>query len=236
MQLFYLPEIPESTFRLENDESKHLVRVLRRKVGDLVDFTNGKGAMIIAELIDANQRSAELRLISIEQAKSPQYHLHLAIAPTKKMDRIEWCLEKSVEMGLQEFSLIHTERTFPHKIKMDRLERIALSAMKQSGQYFLPKLNAPCSLDDFLQKTDTVEARYIAHCEPEKKTEFSGLPLREDTLVLIGPEGDFSPEEIEKARKKGFEAVSLGDTRLRTETAGLFACASHRHKRINNEN
>lgn len=236
MQLFYLPDIPESTFRLDRSESKHLVRVLRRAAGDLVDFTDGRGAHLQAELIDADQNSAELRLIAVEQVTKPKFYFHLAIAPTKKMDRIEWCLEKSVEMGLQEFSLVYTERTYSQRLKMERLERIALSAMKQSGQFFLPRLNPPCNLDAFLNKTDLPDAKYIAHCESEKKTEFSSLLPEEQSLILIGPEGDFSPEEIIKAKTKGFEAVSLGHTRLRTETAGLFACASYRQKLINYEN
>ena len=234
MQLFYLDQTPESEFNLNREESRHLVRVLRRKRGDLVHFTDGLGKEFIAEIIDDDQSGVRLQLRSEKEHERPEFRFHLAISPPKKLDRIEWCLEKCVEMGLDEFSIIYTERTELSKIKLDRLERIALSAMKQSQQFFLPVIHEPISFKTFLEQEQEGQL-YIAHCEDSDRLEFSSIEPVQKCTILIGPEGDFSPEEIDLAIKKGAKAVALGNSRLRTETAGVFACAVWRHKLLEHE-
>jgi len=222
MQLFYL-ENPENEIILSTEESKHATKVLRKKEGDILNFTDGKGNFYKAEITVADSRKCRLQIISSEQKpKQHNYHLHIAIAPTKNMDRFEWFLEKATEIGIDEITPIicsHSERKV---IKTERGNKILLSAMKQSLKYHLPKLNEAISLNDFL-KQEFEGTKYIAHCEDGEKNELKTVSKAEKTLILIGPEGDFSPKEIELALQNQFKAVSLGTSRLRTETAGIVA-------------
>jgi len=222
MQLFYL-EHPEKEIILSAEESKHATKVLRKKEGDILNFTDGKGSFYKAEITVADTRKCRLKVVSTEQkTKQHNYHLHIAIAPTKNMDRYEWFLEKATEIGIDEITPIicsHSERKV---IKTERCNRILLSAMKQSLKFHLPKLNEAIMLKDFL-KQDFEGNKYIAHCEDGEKTALSVEDKAEKTTILIGPEGDFSPNEIEMALQNQFKAVSLGTSRLRTETAGLVA-------------
>ena len=222
MQLFYL-ENPENKIILSAQESKHATKVLRKKEGDVLDFTDGKGNFYKAEITLADSRKCRLQILSSEQKeKQHNYHLHIAIAPTKNIDRFEWFLEKATEIGIDEITPIICSRSERKVIKTERCNRILLSAMKQSLKYHLPQLNEAISLSDFL-KQDFEGAKYIAHCEDGKKNELKTVSKAEKTLILIGPEGDFSPKEIELALQYQFKAVSLGTSRLRTETAGLVA-------------
>jgi len=225
MQLFYL-ENPENEIILSAEESKHATKVLRKKEGDILNFTNGKGAFYKAEITVADSRKCRLKVVSTEQKeKQHNYHLHIAIAPTKNMDRFEWFLEKATEIGIDEITPIictHSERK---KIKTERCNRILLSAMKQSLKFHVPKLNEAMSLSDFI-KQDYEGTKYIAHCEDGEKKELKTVNKTEKTIILIGPEGDFSPKEIELALQNQFKAVSLGTSRLRTETAGIIAAHS----------
>jgi 16S rRNA (uracil1498-N3)-methyltransferase len=209
MQLFYIQN-PESEIILSAEESKHATKVLRKKEGDILNFTNGKGYFYKAKITVADTRKCRLQVVSTEQKeKQHNYHLHIAIAPTKNMDRYEWFLEKATEIGVDEITPIichHSERKV---IKTERCNRILLSAMKQSLKFHLPKLNEG--------------NKYIAHCEEGNKTELKEKKKEKRTLILIGPEGDFSPSEIELALQNQFKAVSLGTSRLRTETAGIIA-------------
>ena len=222
MQLFYL-ENPKDEIILSAEESKHATKVLRKKEGDILNFTDGKGAFYKAEITVADIRKCRLKVVSNEQKeKQHNYHLHIAIAPTKNMDRFEWFLEKATEIGIDEITPIicsHSERKV---IKTERCNRILLSAMKQSLKFYLPKLNEAISFNDFL-KQDYKGSKYIAHCEDGEKKELKIENKTEKTIILIGPEGDFSPKEIELALQNQFKAVSLGTSRLRTETAGIIA-------------
>ena len=222
MQLFYL-ENPENDIILSAQESKHATKVLRRKKGDILDFTDGKGNFYKAEITLADSRKCRLKIVSSDQKeKQHNYHLHIAIAPTKNMDRFEWFLEKATEIGIDEITPIICSRSERKVIKTERGNRILLSAMKQSLKFHLPKLNEAISLSDFL-KQDFEGAKYIAHCEDGKKNELKTVSKAEKYLILIGPEGDFSPKEIELALQNQFKAVILGTSRLRTETAGIVA-------------
>lgn len=230
MQLFYHPEAASVNQKIafDKDESRHIVKVLRKKAGDKLRVTNGKGDFFTSEIIDSNHNKCVISLLEKETPEPLPYHLHLAVAPTKLNDRYEWFLEKAVEIGVHEITPIicdHSERT---KIKEERYEKIVLSAMKQSLKAELPKLNGAISFADFIkgnsfQKTN----RFIAHCATGEKNSLKEvLKPNEQVLILIGPEGDFSEKEINRAIQNGFSAVSLGTTRLRTETAAVVACHS----------
>jgi len=222
MQLFYL-ENPKDEIILSAEESKHATKVLRKKEGDILNFTDGKGAFYKAEITVADSRKCRLKVVSTEQKeKQHNYHLHIAIAPTKNMDRFEWFLEKATEIGIDEITPIICSRSERKVIKTERCNRILLSAMKQSLKFHLPKLNEAITLKDFL-KQDFEGNKYIAHCKEGDKIELREEEKSEKTTILIGPEGDFSPSEIELALQNQFKAVSLGTSRLRTETAGLMA-------------
>ena len=222
MQLFYL-ENPKDEIILSTEESKHTTKVLRKKEGDILNFTDGKGGFYKAEITLADSRKCILKIISSDQkGKQHNYHLHIAIAPTKNMDRFEWFLEKATEIGIDEITPIICSRSERKVIKTERGNRILLSAMKQSLKHHLPKLNEAINLNDFI-KQDFEGAKYIAHCEDGEKKELKTVSKTEKTLILIGPEGDFSPKEIELALQNQFKAVSLGTSRLRTETAGIVA-------------
>jgi len=222
MQLFYL-ENPKDEIILSAEESKHATKVLRKKEGDTLNFTDGKGGFYKAEITIADSRKCRLKVVSTEQKeKQHNYHLHIAIAPTKNMDRFEWFLEKAAEIGIDEITPIICSRSERKVIKTERCNRILLSAMKQSLKYHLPKLNEAISFNDFI-KQDFNGTKYIAHCEDGEKKELKTVDKTEKHLILIGPEGDFSQKEIDLAFKNQFKAVSLGTSRLRTETAGIVA-------------
>ncbi|HIG31830.1 MAG TPA: 16S rRNA (uracil(1498)-N(3))-methyltransferase [Flavobacteriales bacterium] len=222
MQLFYL-ENPENEIILSAQESKHATKVLRKKEGDILNFTDGKGNFYNAEITMADSRKCRLQIISSEQKpKQHNYHLHIAIAPTKNMDRFEWFLEKATEIGIDEITPIICSRSERKVIKTERGNRILISAMKQSLKYHLPKLNEAISLNDFI-KQDFEGTKYISHCEDDEKRELKTVSKTEKYLILIGPEGDFSQKEIDLALQNQFKEVSLGTSRLRTETAGIIA-------------
>jgi len=222
MQLFYI-EHPENEILLSAEESKHATKVLRKKEGDILNFTDGKGGFYKAEITVADTRKCRLQVVSSEQKeKEHNYHLHIAIAPTKNMDRYEWFLEKATEIGIDEITPIICEHSERKALKTERCTRILLSAMKQSLKFHLPKLNEASTLKNFL-KQDFEGNKYIAHCEEGNKTELREEKKAEKTTILIGPEGDFSPNELEIALQNNYKAVSLGTSRLRTETAGIVA-------------
>jgi len=222
MQLFFTNNT-EKEFTLSSEESKHICKVLRKKEGDTLNFTDGKGNLLIVEITTADSRKTRVSIVKKQQKeKQHNYHLHIAIAPTKNMDRFEWFLEKATEIGIDEITPIICSRSERKVIKTERCNRILLSAMKQSLKYHLPKLNEAISLNDFI-KQDVEGAKYIAHCEEGNKIELREEKKVEKTTILIGPEGDFSPSEIEMALQNQFKAVSLGTGRLRTETAGIVA-------------
>ena len=229
MQLFYTPNIDssENKITLEKEESRHIVRVLRLKEGSEIFITDGKGNLIKVEIVDANQNACEVKVL--EKTKNHEkrsYYVHMAVAPTKNNDRYEWFLEKSTEIGIDEITPIIGQHSERKKIKLERFEKVILSGVKQSLKAYIPKINEAVKLKDFLKK-DFDGDKFIAHCvEDDRKSLKSELQPGRKYLVLIGPEGDFSKEEIALALEKGFTPVTLGNFRLRTETAALAAVHS----------
>jgi len=228
MQLFYNPNINEqvSSFIFDKEESKHIIKVLRKKEGDILQVTNGLGFLFTTEISLVSDSKCTVKIQNFTKQETPKFHLHLAVAPTKMNERYEWFLEKATEIGIQEITPIicdHSERKI---IKTERFQKIIESAMKQSLHYYIPKLNDPVLFKDFIKK-DISGSKFIAHCEEsEKKTLKSNIIPNTDTTILIGPEGDFSVKEIEMALNAKFIPISLGETRLRTETAAIVACHS----------
>ena len=237
MQLFYSKDISSSGFcTLDAEESRHAVRVLRMREGDTIHVTDGQGHLYACRIINASDKACIVEPFHETAHENSATHketfhetsLHLAVAPTKNPARMEWLVEKAVEIGVGEITLLqcdHSERTF---LKTDRLERLALSAMKQSLHLTLPRINPAVSLHDWLNSQFSIlnsQLKFIAHCEADKPRTPIAAALQPgiDAVVLIGPEGDFSEEEIALALDAGFQPVSLGPSRLRTETAALYA-------------
>jgi 16S rRNA (uracil1498-N3)-methyltransferase len=223
MHLFYVPTLTPTTksIYLSEDESKHACRVLRLKINDEVSLLDGVGGVYYARIEEDNPKKCLLQILSVTQETKPTQEVHIAIAPTKNMDRIEWFVEKATEIGMTELTLIvcdHSERKI---VKTERLEKILISATKQSKRTFIPKLNDLVSFSEFM-KQHTQGA--LAHCEEGEKKTLRTVYQTSNYPILIGPEGDFSTKEIATATAKGFDFVLLGNTRLRTETAGLYAC------------
>ena len=226
MQLFYNSEISVKTTQITFDkiESKHIVRVLRKKENDILKITNGKGYLFDVKIIVPSDKKCVAEVIHSEEKPKPwNYYLHIAIAPTKLNDRIEWFLEKATEIGVDEITPIICANSERRVVKLERFEKIIQSAMKQSLKFTLPKLNAPVKLNQFINQ-DFDGKVCIAHCEEQDKNLLqSVIKPSEKTTILIGPEGDFSVEEIKKCLEKDFTPISLGESRLRTETAALVA-------------
>ncbi len=225
MQLFYVPDISDTEVVLDETESKHAVKVLRLLPGDEVQLIDGKGNFYEAEILEANPKRCRLIILNTtHEFGKRDYYIHIAIAPTKSIDRFEWFLEKCTEIGIDEITPLLCEHSERKNIKPERLEKILVSAIKQSLKAYLPKLNNLVSFKELVLKSD-VKNRYIAHCYDGEKNHLKSESLKsKDVLVLIGPEGDFSPEEVEFAVQNGFKEISLGESRLRTETAGIVAC------------
>ncbi|WP_316929968.1 16S rRNA (uracil(1498)-N(3))-methyltransferase [Flavobacterium indicum] len=201
-----------------------MVKVLRKKEGDNIYITNGLGNLFISEIVFASEKKCEVKIIDINTFEPTPYYIHIAVAPTKMNDRMEWFLEKATEIGIHEITPILCEHSERKVYKIDRAEKIIQSALKQSNQYFLPKINEPVPFSNFV-KTAFDGQKFIAHCEETAKRSFKNeIKLNSKILILIGPEGDFSTKEINLAIENKFVPVTLGNTRLRTETAALVAC------------
>ncbi|RZJ53144.1 MAG: 16S rRNA (uracil(1498)-N(3))-methyltransferase [Flavobacterium sp.] len=228
MQLFYNPNIDETTesFSFDKEESRHIIKVLRKKDSDILHVTNGSGLLFETEITLASDNKCTVKILSVTKADQPKFHLHLVVAPTKMNDRYEWFLEKATEIGVQEITPVFCDRSERKAINPERFEKIILSAMKQSNETFLPKLNPAISFKEFIkQKNEGLNL--IAHCEEtDKKSLKEVLKPNENITILIGPEGDFSDKEIALALENNFKPVTLGNTRLRTETAAIVACHS----------
>lgn len=227
MHLFYTPDItPQSdAWFLTEEESKHCTRVLRLEKGDQVNLIDGKGGLYTATISDAHPKRTILQINSViaEYGKRNQY-LHIAVAPTKNIERLEWFLEKATEIGIDEVSLIITQRSERKEAKVDRLNKIITSAIKQSLKAYHPVLNDPVPFAKFLAKPFEGQ-KFVAHCADGEKSEIKDhFKPNDKYLVLIGPEGDFTEKEISDALQSGFKAITLGESRLRTETAALEAC------------
>lgn len=224
MHQFYAPDIATNPV-LPAEESHHAVRVLRLSVGDSVLVMDGKGKTFLATISVADAKACVLNSLELtDESKERGYRLHIAIAPTKNMDRLEWFVEKAAEIGIDEISPIFCRFSERKVLKNERLEKILVAAMKQSIQPFKTQLNEPVSIKDFFKKA-TADQKFIAHChDSEKQFLAKSIQPGKSLLVMIGPEGDFSEEEVALAMEAGFTPVSLGDSRLRVETAALVAC------------
>lgn len=225
MHQFFLADLSAELVTLDEDESKHAIRVLRLQKGNEVVLIDGKGTRALALVEDDHAKRCALRIVSRKQESTGRtFKIHIAVAPTKSADRIEWFLEKAVEIGIDKISLIDCEHSERSNFKTERLEKIAVAAMKQSQQSWLPEIRGVFPFEQFLQSVSADEEKFIAHLEEgERKQLKSEIKPGSDVLILIGPEGDFSQNEIESAIRNGFLAVSLGENRLRTETAALYS-------------
>ncbi|MEI6696791.1 MAG: 16S rRNA (uracil(1498)-N(3))-methyltransferase [Bacteroidota bacterium] len=225
MHLFYTPNIKSSLYTLDKEESTHCVRVLRLKEGSLIHLTDGKGNLFKAQLLSADPKECLAEIIeTIPEFGKRAFYLHIAIAPTKNIDRFEWFLEKATEIGIDEITPLYCEHSERNIIKPERLQKIITSALKQSLKTYHPVLNEAVKFNHFIQSTFESK-KYIAHCEENEKTPFqTACQKGENALILIGPEGDFSNTEIKNAIANNYLPISLGDSRLRTETAGIVAC------------
>lgn len=228
MQLFYNPNIenPLNSISFDKEESGHIFKVLRKKEGDILHVTNGLGNLYTCRITQCNPNKCIVEILKTETKPPSDFHLHIAIAPTKMNERLEWFLEKATEIGIHEITPIYCDHSERKIVKHERLEKVLIAAMKQSLQFYLPKLNEGILFNDFIKKPfDGI--KLIAHCEESDKKSLKNI-IRPKTniLILIGPEGDFSEAEINNALASRFIPVSLGNTRLRTETAALVACHS----------
>lgn len=223
MQFFYHPDLSHPVFELLADEAKHCVKALRKRTGDEIFITDGNGRLSTAQIIDASSAHCAVQILKTEEEYALRPHqLHLAIAPTKNADRIEWLVEKSIEIGIEHISFITCEHSERIKLDLDRLKRIAISAIKQSNTTLIPTMQI-IDYKDFIFNNKGIENRYIAWCDEHNQNEFAKQELKgKDAILLIGPEGDFSPEEVKLAENNGYQAIKLGSRRLRTETAGLY--------------
>ncbi|MFA8433469.1 MAG: 16S rRNA (uracil(1498)-N(3))-methyltransferase [Marinifilaceae bacterium] len=225
MNLFYTPDITSNEYQLNEVESKHCVKVLRLKEGDFIYLIDGKGGFYKAEIVDAHPKRCMVECLEIQKEYGKRdFYLHLALAPTKNIDRTEWFLEKCTEIGADEFTPLLCQHSERKVVKTERLFKVITSAVKQSLKAYHPVLNEMTPFKKLVQKPFDGE-KYIAHCNEGEKTNLKQLySCGQNALILIGPEGDFSPEEVELAKENGFREISLGSSRLRTETAGVVAC------------
>jgi 16S rRNA (uracil1498-N3)-methyltransferase len=225
MHIFYTPELSGKTYTLDETESKHCVRVLRLEKGDEITLVDGRGGFFTAEIADPNPKRCAVNLVKSEiNYGHRNFGVHIAIAPTKNVERIEWFLEKATEIGIDRVTPLLCRHSERKEIKHDRLEKVIVSAMKQSLKAYLPQLDGLTKFNDFIKQPFSGQ-KFIAHCEEQHRELLkNAMKPSGNYLILIGPEGDFSPEEIEMAVSAGFLPVSLGDSRLRTETAGVVAC------------
>tara|TARA_R110001592_G_scaffold178589_3_gene419724 strand:+ start:4506 stop:5210 length:705 start_codon:yes stop_codon:yes gene_type:complete len=226
MNIFYTPNITDaSTFVLDENESKHAIKVLRLNQNDEICLVDGKGYFYTAKINVAHAKKCEVQILEKKAEENNKPAIHIAIAPTKNNDRLEWFIEKTTEIGITAISPIicdHSERKI---LKTERLEKRAISAMKQSLKAALPIINEAVSFKSLIDSIPENTEKFIAHCYEENQQHLKEIyTANKDCIVLIGPEGDFSLQEVELALKNGFKPVSLGKSRLRTETAGLVAC------------
>ena len=224
MNLFYAPDLsPDSkNYSFDKDESRHITKSLRKKNGEILYLTNGKGDWFEAEIITADPKHTQIKILSVTKKTQRPYRIHIAMAPTKSNDRFEWFLEKAVEIGIDEITPLLTRYSERKKINWARYDKILVSAMKQSLQAYKPQLNDLTRFDYFIEQNFDNTQKFTAYCQADNALSKS-VKLQSNILILIGPEGGFSDNEIQKARDKGFKTVRISPNRLRTETAGLVS-------------
>ena len=223
MDIFYSDMIDDNNIELSSLESHHCSIVLRKGIGDQIEILDGIGNQYICKIIDNNKKKVIANILDKNFYNNQEYNIHLIIAPTKSQDRIEWLVEKSIEIGVSEISFIKTNRTLRKKVNIDRINKIAISAMKQSSQFYLPHIN---NLNSFKNVVSNLSEKqlFIAHLEDQERKKISDIYQKNNNCcIMIGPEGDFTIDEIDLAKKNNFKSVSLGNSRLRTETAGIYA-------------
>jgi 16S rRNA (uracil1498-N3)-methyltransferase len=225
MQIFYAPDISGNTYTLNEEESKHCIRVLRMDIGDEITLVDGKGGLYKTRISNPEAKRCQVEVFeTIAEFEKRNHYLHIAIAPTKNIERFEWFLEKATEIGIDEITPILCEHSERKVINNERLEKIILSAVKQSIKAYIPKLNQMVPFKQFIQEKND-GTRFIAHCYKKELTHLkNAINPNQSTTILIGPEGDFSVEEVNKALQHNYKEISLGNSRLRTETAGIVAC------------
>jgi len=226
MHVFYTPDITGIDYILNEEESRHCMKVLRLVIGDVVHLIDGKGGLYEAEIVSESKRNVTLRVLQTTAEYQKRNHsLHIAVAPTKNIDRLEWFLEKATEIGIDQITPVICERSERKIVKEDRLNKVITSAVKQSLQAYHPVLNKAVSFKDFIAN-NKADYQMIAHCIDGEPRNFISQITQpgKSYLILIGPEGDFTPNEIELALQNDFKPLTLGNTRLRTETAALAAC------------
>jgi len=223
MHLFYTPDISSNQYTLPEPESKHCIKVLRLKKGDIIHLSDGNGNLFKTVISDDHPKRCMLEVINIQKDyRKRNYKIHMAVAPTKNINRYEWFLEKATEIGVDEITPLICEHSERRVIKPERLNKVITAAMKQSLKAYHPKLNNAIKFKEILKNK---KSGYIAYCSDEYRDHLKTIYQKgEDALILIGPEGDFSKEEVDAAIEAGFKPVSLGMNRLRTETAALAAC------------
>ena len=225
MNIFYTPDMNGKFYTLEESESKHCVKVLRKSLGDRLILVDGVGGWYEAAITDPNPKRCAVEVIQeVKNFEKRSYSLHLAVAPTKNIDRFEWMIEKATEIGVDEITPLLCEHSERKQVNNERLHKVMISAMKQSLKAYLPRLNNLTNFETFSSSSFDAK-KFIAHCEEGyKKHLFTQIKTHEKVVVMVGPEGDFSTSEIKKAIDGGFGEVSLGKSRLRTETAGVVVC------------
>ena len=228
MNLFYAPDILQ-TLALPEEESQHCVKVLRMKAGEHIHIIDGVGGLYEAEIIEAHPKRTQISIISEQHEYGCRpFRLHLAVAPTKNIDRFEWFVEKATEIGFDELTPLCCRYSERKVIKPERIEKILVSAAKQSLKAYVPRLNPMTTFKDFINSSSLLtphSSLFIAHCYDQPKQHlFNACQSGGDVIVMVGPEGDFSEEEVELALRNSFQAITLGESRLRTETAGVVAC------------
>lgn len=225
MQLFYTTEVSENTAVLDKNDSGHLIRVLRKKTGSVINFTNGKGSLYSGVIEDPDLKKCRISITEkISEFEKRDFFLHMAVAPTKNISRFECFVEKATELGIDVITPLICKQSERTTVKHERLERIAIAAMKQSLKTYLPRINPAVSFSDLL-KNSTEDEKFIAWLNPDVNRQIDDLyqPAK-SCMVIIGPEGDFTDEEVNQAKQKHFKPISLGKSRLRTETAAIAAC------------
>lgn len=226
MQFFYSSNINSNFLSLDNEDSKHCVKVLRKKNGDNINILDGNGNVYLARIIDNNLKETKLEVISKIYYEREKFGLHIGISLLKSVDRFEWFVEKACELGVTEISPIICKNTEKNNYKIERLKKITISSIKQSQNKYLPIINDITTFNNLISnKFDNLD-KYIAFCNSDDNIHFNKFNLtNKSIIVLIGPEGDFSTNEIKLALENDFKGISLGKNRLRTETAGIFACS-----------
>ena len=227
MHIFYTPDITGSPYTLSPEESRHCTKVLRLENGSEIVLVDGNGCRYEGVISKASPKGCIVTIVeTLPDWESRKYRMNIAIAPTKNMERMEWMIEKCTEMGNDSITMLDCQYSERHSVKLERMERIAVSAMKQSLKAYLPKLQEMVSFEDFVRNCDCPK-KFIAHCHPGTKHRLEEVyDEGEDCVIMIGPEGDFSEREVELASQYGFMPITLGNSRLRTETAALAACHS----------